>query len=125
MNELETHAGIAFFIVHLIQWMKTTNNPLMNWINPHTRGITTAVVWCCTTLAAVGIHWSFSGTITSGGVLQINLPPLDVVLTQGASLGVQALMQKVYYVAAVKAKTPQVATQVTPTQAVIQDIPKV
>lgn len=124
MNEFASQAGLAVLIVHLIQWMKTSDNPLMQWIGPRTKWVTTSVVWLCTTLTAIGIHWSFNGTLTSGGVLQINIPSLDTVVTAAIGLGWQWGAQKMYYVNAVRAKTPQVETQVTPTVAVIQDIPK-
>lgn len=124
MNEIASQAGIAVLIVHFIQWMKLSHNPLLTWISPYSRNITTVIVWICTIAAAIGIHWSFNGTLTSGGALQITFPPLDVMITAAQTLGIQWGAQKMYYVGVVRPKTPQVETLINKVQAVIQDIPK-
>lgn len=84
----------------LTAWLiqKLKNSPRLTWISENSTKINRAISVTMALATTVGIHWVWKGSISTGGVFTLNLPPnfpqviLSVLWRAGGSFVIQELV---------------------------------
>lgn len=98
---------ISVATAHLLEWLKC--NPRFAWITSSTDLTNRVLAFGAAFITAAGISWTATGNWLEGGVITINMPPADRIVTgfinTALRMGSQILTQEGYYRFLIKPKS--------------------
>jgi len=105
LSPLGTQISYSATVVYLLQLAK--NNPRLAFINNNSATVNRIIAVLASGAAAMGAHWTLTGTLIEGEKIVITIPPLADVLTSLAHWFQSFVMQEtIYRAVAQKASTP-------------------
>jgi hypothetical protein len=98
-SELSHQFGVSVAVVHVIQWIKHSNLPLLNKLTPDSTAAIKVIALIAAILTSAGFK-ILNGDVTNGW--NVFIPPIAVIIDATIHTVAQYGAQKGYYAIAVK-----------------------
>ncbi len=93
-------AAIAVIAVHFIEMLKRSK--LFPWIDEHSDKLNRAISFLIALLTSAGLQFAFSGSLESGGSLEIKWQAAAKIWQAIAHTALQGGLQQIYYTQGIK-----------------------
>lgn len=86
--------GMASFI---LQKVKESEHPILSWISTNTPMASRIMAAVIATGTAIGLHWTYTGSLLAGGTIAFSYPGLQAILATIWQIAQNYLFQHAWY----------------------------